>query len=197
MSGHLMPVRRAGAGAPTDSAPCHRSLVSLSRWVVLLVALAALMAMHGLSDHGVGGVAGADMGMGAAPFSHATGMEHVGDARGIEGSNPADRSAHHPRGAGLTGGVHTSGPSTSELGTGAAGDQHGHHGGGHEDLMVGMCLAVLGALALLRSLRRGSRPLERVLTASVDRALASATALRVRARGAVRPDLRMLSIQRC
>ena len=195
-----MRVVRAGAGARSDSGTSHRSLATTARWVVLLVALAGLMAMHGLSDHGVSGVpgTGSDTGTGAAfPVSHSSGTGLRGDANSITASNHADQSGHHQGRVGLTGDARFPGPSSSELGTGSGGDRHGQHRGGHEGLMVGMCFAVLGALALLRTVRRGSRPLDRVLTASVDRALASATALRARRLGAVRPDLRMLSIQRC
>jgi hypothetical protein len=52
---------------------------NLARWLVLLVALAGLMAMHGLSDHGVGGpVVGSGA---AAPMA---GHDHEGGGAGSD-----------------------------------------------------------------------------------------------------------------
>jgi hypothetical protein len=161
------------------------------RWVILLVALAGLMAMHGLSDHGLGG-AGVDARMGGVMAAVGTG--HVD---GTPGLGSADISTGHAGHAGHASAVDHIDPLFTGAGTASLREQHGDHRGGHGDLMVGMCLAVLGALLLFGARKRGSPPLARVLTASVDRTRANATALRARSRGAVRPDLRMLSIQRC
>lgn len=54
------------------------SRASIGRWLVLLVALAGLMAMHGLSDHGVGG---------PVPLQHSSAMSGVaspGPAHDVE-----------------------------------------------------------------------------------------------------------------
>lgn len=127
---------------------------SIGRWLVLLVALAGLMAMHGLSDHGVGG---------PVPLQHSSAMS----------------------------GAASPGP--------AHGDEEpaGGHGGGHEGLLVGLCLAVLAAVLLVAGLRTHRRPFLAWRTRLGDLALALATAVRARARGPARPDLRLLSVQRC
>ena len=67
---------------------------NLARWLVLLVALVGLMAMHGLSDHGVGGPVAASAGA-AAPMA---GHDHGGGEGGSD-----DGGGHGGGGGMLTG----------------------------------------------------------------------------------------------
>ena len=123
---------------------------SVARWLMLLVALAGLMAMHGLSDHGVGG-----------PVP----LDHPPAATGAMTDMPAPPGDEEPAG--------------------------GH--GGHEGLLVGLCLAVLAAVLLLSAVVRRGRPI-RASRTWLD---GLAVAVRARARGPSTPDLRQLSVLRC
>ncbi|GAB6985970.1 hypothetical protein JCM10369A_24940 [Nocardioides pyridinolyticus] len=163
---------------------------------MLLVALAGLMAMHGLSDHGVGGLAGAageraGVAVASSPgttssISMASGASQSGHAFAAGLADHADHADHAAKTA-VVGGSSSSQPA------GESGDGHGGHG----ELLLGVCLAVPAAGLLLRVLVGAFRPLGMFLTRLVDRAAAAVVAVRARARGSACPDLRLLSIQRC
>lgn len=132
---------------------------------MLLIALTGLMAMHGLSDHGTGGVSGINSASGIASpaLERVVGEHHHADAEEPPPVAPAG---------------------------------HGDHGGQGE-LLLSICLAVLGAALLLRTVlhawkREGIRP-----GGPADRTRSLAVSLLARARGPSPPDLRLLSIQRC
>ena len=146
----------------------RRPLAAVGRWVMLLVALTGLMAMHGLSDHGVGGLAGS----GAVRADAAVAASVA--AASAEGSH------EHERGQ--------VGDSGSE--------SHGGHDG-HGGLVVSLCLAVLAAVLVLVALVRGAAVRGTLHTRLVDVTGAVAAAVRARARGPGRPDLDVLSIRRC
>ena len=146
----------------------RRPLAAVGRWLVPLVALAGLMAMHGLSDHGVGGLAGS-----SAVRADAAVAAPVADAS-------AEGTHEHERGQ--------VGDSGSE--------SHGGHDG-HGGLVVSLCLAVLAAVLVLAALVRGAGVLGTLRLRVVDVTGAVAAAVRARARGPGRPDLDVLSIRRC
>ncbi|GAA4748438.1 hypothetical protein GCM10023350_36710 [Nocardioides endophyticus] len=158
----------------------------VGRWMLLLVALGGLFAMHGLSDHGVGGPAAV-----ASPTaSAATAMAHA-DAHG-ETSNDA-RPAIHAGDPAASDGEDRAGLTTG-LPAGQGGGAHGDHHGG---VLVGMCLAVLAAVMAFSICAWRARVLVRLRGVGHDPAVAAATAFWARARGPAPPDLRMLSILRC
>ena len=136
---------------------------------MLLVALAGLFAMHGLSDHGAAGhlytQASTTSAGDAAPASHGT-SEH-------------GAAGHMDR-------------ATGRASTDSANDPmpQGGHGAG----LMGLCLAVLAAALtlVLAAARTHRRPL--FTTANAGWALPT---LLARARDPDPPDLRRLSIQRC
>ena len=163
---------------------------------MLLVALAGLFAMHGLSDHGAAGQVVTDVGAHATHGSEGPVVlseEHlqhdVGNAVGsaVEGATDTSTSAAatllaaSPRMASAMPGALT----------GVVNDPPGH--GGHG--LLGMCLAVLAAaltLVLATTLVRDRRPL--FVTAPGGSVLPT---LLARARDPDPPDLRLLSVQRC
>ncbi|GAA1157509.1 DUF6153 family protein [Nocardioides aquiterrae] len=68
---------------------------NVARWLVLLVALVGLMAMHGLSDHGTGGPAAVPAGAAAPMSGHghtesAGGGDHGGGPGGGHGGGHGD-----------------------------------------------------------------------------------------------------------
>ena len=77
---------------------------------------------------------------------------------------------------------------------GAADGPEEHHGGS----VVGMCLAVIGAVLLLGVVARRAGFVTRLRHAlTTHLAVLTATSFWARARGPAPPDLRLLSIQRC
>ena len=146
----------------------RRPLAAVGRWVMLLVALIGLMAMHGLSDHGVGGLAGS-----GAVRADATVAAPVAGAS-AEGTHEHERAQVGDSGSGSDGG-------------------HGGHGG----LVIGLCLAVLAAVLVLAALVRGAGILGTLRLELSDVTRAVAAAVRARARGPGRPDLDVLSVRRC
>lgn len=138
------------------------------RWLLLLAALGGLLAMHGLSDHGVGGPTGL-----ATAGTHASGAPASGVA------DPAGGAVHGEHG---------------EPGDGAAGSHERHHDGA----LVAMCLAVVGAVLLLGAAARRAGLAVRLREAlAAQLSVAAATSFWARARGPAPPDLTVLSIQRC
>lgn len=140
----------------------RRPLSPVGRWLLLLVALGGLLAMHGLSDHGVGG-----------PAAVGPATTHVAMDTGTPATDPADDA----------------------VARGGAADGPGEHHGGS---VVGMCLAVIGAVLLLGVVARRSGFITRLRHAlTTHLAVLTATSFWARARGPAPPDLRLLSIQRC
>lgn len=158
---------------------------SLGRWLMLLVSLAGLMAMHGFSDHGVGGATG------TAGVSVTSAMHAALVASGVEDGDDAAGHGRHAAGSDRP----ARGPVDAAAPEGRAhGGGHGEGPGGHGG-MAELCLAVLAALLLVAALRRGLQPLGVLLIRRLD--VAGAARLRARARGPAAPDLRSLSILRC
>ena len=146
----------------------------VGRWVMLLVALAGLMAMHGLSDHGVGGPTAASQ----TPAVMAAGT--------------ADHT--HAMAAGTTAAGHSNDGVDEMSEDGGA----GHGGaGGHGAMLAGMCLAVIGAVLLGAIGVFWRRVLYTLQAAFGDLTRAWAIAVVACSRGPAPPDLRLLSIQRC
>lgn len=149
--------------------------VRVGQWLMLFVALAGLMAMHGLSVHGAGGS--------VAPAPHPVTHPYVAMA-GTD-SHP-DRTRVHA-GATVTPGDLRAGVPGGRV----DGGHDGHHGA-----PAGTCLAVIAGLVLLvvagwpRHVRatRG----DALLVARV-----SALRLLARSRRPAPPDLRLLAVQRC
>ena len=151
--------------APGSPGLTPRPAITLARWAMLLVALAGLMAMHGLSDHSVSGI-----GPSLEPVSASTGitaptLDHV-----LHENTPGDSAV------GL--------PSDDDL-------------GGHGQTLAELCLAVLAAVLLLATCRRGFQRLGYLSARFLDLTGPITTAQLATARGPPTPDLRMLSVQRC
>lgn len=222
MDGDLMRARAAGAftrpGRDGRVRLRHSAAAAaVGRWLMLLVALAGLMAMHGLSDHGVGGVSGINgmtgvAGIASSAGSSASTVVSSGVVTSDETRDMDPGHAGHAADGALAAGSSMTSPSvathesSSEHSTfGAFGASapsaagHGGHGshGGHGELLLGVCLAVLAAGLILRVLVGAFRPVGVFLTKLVDQAAAAGVAVRARARGPACPDLRLLSIQRC
>jgi hypothetical protein len=154
----------------------RRAPVSVvGRWLLLLAALGGLLAMHGLSDHGIGAAVAVPSSGVAAPVTAMSPGTH--DARSHPGTHDGTEAV----------------PSRETSG-GASGH---HRGGQHSELVVGMCLAVLAAGLLLGVAAWRTCRFVRLRHATSAQALAAAAALWVRAHGPAPPDLRVLSIQRC
>jgi len=166
---------------------------AVGRWVMLLVALAGLFAMHGLSDHGAGAAVALPHSTASAPTGQA--MEHAVTADG----GPAAASvvgafgmahAAHPASGPASGAESKS----DAVGLNDKGAGHDGHGG----ILVGVCLAVMAAVLLLGGwVAWRSRLASWARGVRFDLIRASATAIRARARGPGAPDLRLLSVQRC
>ncbi|GAA4363110.1 hypothetical protein GCM10023146_02130 [Nocardioides caricicola] len=149
------------------------------RWLVLLVALGGLLAMHGLSAHGVGGPP-----IDVAQRSPMSTMDTPAFAHAATHAADAGASASGSRAARTT--------STPPDGHG------GHHRSDDDALVAAMCLAVLATLLLLGVAAWRVGVWARIRQALVDSvASAGATAFWARARSPAPPDLRLLSIQRC
>ena len=147
----------------------RRRRSTVARWAMLLLALGGLLAMHGLASHGVGGPA-----VVAPPMSAGLHAAHadLGPTPGVA------------RG-------------TDEMtGPGHGDEVPGGHGG-HDGILAGICLAILGAVLLVGVTARRARLLVGLGHESVDVVRMRAIALLARARGPSPPDLRLLSIQRC
>ncbi|KQW47308.1 hypothetical protein ASC77_12590 [Nocardioides sp. Root1257] len=154
----------------------------IGRWLLLLVALGGLFAMHGLSDHGVGGPAA--LGSSVAHVDAHTGAGHqlgggAASPGGMHGAAAAVADASVP----------------AEMPADSSGGHDDHHGGG---VLVGMCLAVLVAALLFGLAAWCARALARLWhVLAHDPVVAATTAFWARARGPAPPDLNLLSIQRC
>jgi hypothetical protein len=165
-------------GAVVASGVGRRSRDVVGRWLLLLVALGGLFAMHGLSDHGVGAPAAL-----ASPAAHVESHMGVGHQLGADAASA--ESAHGAAVASML---------PADLST-DSGNGHGDHHGG---VLVGMCLAVLAAALLFGVVAWRARVLARLRhVLAEDPAAAAATAFWARARGPAPPDLTLLSILRC
>lgn len=157
---------------------------------MLLVALAGLIAMHGLSDHGVGGPAVSSPMSSTRQDATSTQSDMRLSVATIGTSSPGTADAGHLSQDAAAPGS-SGGAPHSDVG-GTSGGQ-GDHGG----MLAGMCLAVMaGTLALavaawrarLRSALNDLLPNLNPITGRMWRA---------RSWGPAPPDLRLLSIQRC
>lgn len=144
---------------------------------MLLVALGGLMAMHGLSDHGVGGPAAASQ----RPVMTAAGT--ADDTHDMTAGTASTTATGHSS--------HDAGGMTEQ-----ASARHGGIGG-HDPMLAGMCLAVMGAVLLGAVGLFWRRALHKLRAAFGDLTRAWATAVVACSRGPAPPDLRLLCIQRC
>jgi hypothetical protein len=200
MSGYLAHASTFGRSSRPARRRSHLPLATVGQWAMLLVALAGLFAMHGLSDHGVGGT---------VPMSSSA-SENAGHQAG-QGADQtamqtAMQTADHEIGHGMALNLSTNiGTNTGLHGVSVAepaGSMEGHsdgggHGHGGDGLLVGVCLAVIAAVILLGVAAWHARLLREVRGFLIDLARPSVTAIRARARGPATPNLRVLSIQRC
>ena len=186
--------RRFAVNLPVAFGVARRPWDVAGRWLLLLVALGGLLAMHGFSDHGVGGPAAVASSATNAAVSAPAGMAAVPSTTG---THPG---SHHPGHAADSTAPHavlTEPAAVGAVGT-PAGGPGDHHGGGHGTSAAEMCLAVLAAVLLLALTTRRLGLGVRVRDAFLDvAAVVSAVAFWARARGPAPPDLRLLSIQRC
>ena len=176
---------------------------AVARWVMLLAALAGLTAMHGLSDHGVGGPVRtaeatssvAAMRSAQAAAVPATAGESMSATHGYDHTHGRALVDDHGADEGI---VEVAGSATDQ-GVARSARQVGGHGsghGGHGDPMW-LCLAVLAALLVGVAALRHRLP-SRAMTATLsDLMQAAVAAVCARARGPAKPDLRLLSSQRC
>lgn len=164
----------------------------VGRWLTLLLALGGLVAMHGLSGHGVAGpVVGATGAMAATSPLPAVGGAGSGRTAGPGSAPPAGHTGHRtdpPRG----------GEVAPRPAAGADDGRGSEHGGHHGASAPVTCLAVLAALLLLGAPGwRTGLPRQVRRTRAETALLAPASAFRARARDPVPPDLAVLSILRC
>lgn len=150
--------------------------VRVRQWLMLLVALAGLLAMHGFSDHGVAGAVDVSR--------HA--MTHDASAAAADVEHAGDHAASMTVSA-------TAGSESALRSVESPGEGHGGHGG----LAAVACLAVLMGMLVLLVARWPARVRAWLQDALHDLSRAAAGALRARSREPRPPDLRSLSIQRC
>ena len=181
-----------------------RPRTAAAQWLMLLVALAGLFAMHGLSDHGVGGpvamssamssgmssAMSSEMssGMASTTSTVADSARHTGHARHVgQDAGTSGSSSHAAHGDTLV----TGGGPGATRGTGGGG--HGDHDG----MLAGMCLAVMAAVLALGLAAWRSRALAYLRNVFGDLNRVALTTWRSRSWGPAPPDLNRLSIQRC
>lgn len=148
--------------------------VRVGQWLLLLVALSGLMAMHGFSDHGTRGS--------VEPPQHPMTHGYVAMA------GPATHPDHTRALAGAT-------VTVGEVRVGTAGwPVDGHDG--HDGALAGTCLAVMAGLVLL-VVSRWPHRVRATLGDALLVAGVSALRLRTRSRRPAPPDLTLLAVQRC
>ena len=157
---------------------------TVAEWLMLVVALAGLMAMHGFSDHGVGGLGELPAGSAGTPLTAPAG-------------GPIHSNMDHVAASAVP--SVSEGPGHGEAsGPGHGGDPGDGHGGGHDGMLAGACLAILAAALLLGAARWRAHLLGYTRASALMRSLADAAhALRAWTWGPAPPDLTRLSILRC
>jgi hypothetical protein len=198
MSGCLRHAPATGSNPRPARRRVRPRLAAVGRLSMLLVALAGLFAMHGLSDHGVGGAVAAPGFVAGQPADHLGAQAHRHAAQAAEADPMTSaHAAPAPAGSGSALGPASSDTPAARSSAGTSdGDGHGDGHGSHGPL-VGVCLAVMAAVLLLGFAARQIRSVRELTITLTDLAGRIAAGVCARARGPARPDLRLLSIQRC